>query len=352
MAEYIFATIPANIPTKRGPFLRQHTEEILLFRWIIKLLVCLHAGAFCGAAVAADVYPSRPIRLVLGVGTGGVGDLTMRLFAQYMSKGLGQRIVVDNRPGAGGALAAAAVINAAPDGYTLLQAGNAAAISVSLFKKPTFDPLRDFIPVSTNGFFQMGVIATPQSGFNTLADMVAFAKKNPRKLNIGTINIGSTQFLAVELFKSMAGIEVQTVPFKSNTALITSLRANELSVSFELLGPVLSQIKAGVFRTLAVASDRRFAGLPDVPTIIEAGLPGYNVTSWTGFGVPAKTPDAIVNRLAKEAIAAAAVPEVRQTLQEMGIEARSLSAPETRKLMASEIARWKQVIEQAKIERQ
>ncbi len=323
-----------------------------MYRAAFTLLFCLYAWAFCGAAAAAEPYPSRPIRMVLGVGTGGVGDLTMRLFAQQMSKSMGQQIVVDNRPGAGGALAASAVINANPDGYTLLQAGNAAAISVSLFKKPAFDPLKDFIPVSTNGFFQMGVIATPQSGFNTLADMVAFAKKNPRKLNIGTINIGSTQFLAVELFKSMAGIEAQTVPFKSNTALITSLRANEITVSFELLGPVLPQIKAGVFRALAVGSDRRFAGLPDVPTIIEAGLPGYNVTSWTGFSVPAKTPTHIINRLAKESIAAAAVPEVRQTLQEMGIEARALTADETFKLMASEIARWRQVIEQAKIERQ
>ncbi len=323
-----------------------------MYRWLFSLLACLYAFVFHGVASAAEQYPSRPIRLVLGVGTGGVGDLTMRLFAQQMSKSMGQQIVVDNRPGAAGALAAAAVVNANPDGYTLLQAGNAAAISVSLFKKPAFDPLKDFIPVSTNGFFQMGVIATPQSGFNLLADMMAFARKNPRKLNIGTINVGSTQFLAVELFRSMAGIDVQTVPFKSNTALITSLRANELTVSFELLGPVLSQIRAGVFRALAVGSDRRFAGLPDVPTIIEAGLPGYNVTSWTGFSVPAKTPAAIVNRLAKESIAAAAVSEVRQTLQEMGIEARAHTADETRKLMASEIARWRQVIEQAKIERQ
>ncbi len=323
-----------------------------MFRLKISRLASLSALMFCTAATAAEQYPSRPVRLVLGVGTGGVGDLTMRLFAQQMSKSMGQQIVVDNRPGAGGALAAAAVINANPDGYTLLQAGNAAAISVSLFKKPAFDPLKDFIPVSTSGFFQMGVIATPQSGFNSLADMIAFAKKNPRKLNVGTINVGSTQFLAVELFKSMAGVDMQTVPFKSNTALITSLRANEITVSFELLGPVLPQIRAGVFRALAVASDRRFPGLPDVPTVTEAGLPGYNVTSWTGFSVPLKTPDAIVNRLAKETIAAAAVPEVRQTLQEMGIEARAHTAEETRKLMASEIARWKQVIEQAKIERQ
>lgn len=323
-----------------------------MFRRIIKLLVCLHAGMSCSAAAAGEIYPSRPIRLVLGVGTGGVGDLTMRLFAQQMSKAMGQQIVVDNRPGAGGVSAAMAVVNANPDGYTLLQAGNAAAISASLFKKLPFDVMKDFIPVSTTGIFQMAVVATPQSGFNTLADMIAYARRNPRKLNIGTINVGSTQFLAAELFKSMLGIEAQTIPFKSNTALITSLRAGELPVSFELLGPVLSQIKSNALKALAVGSDRRFPGLPEVPTITEAGLAGYNVSSWTGFSVPARTPMAIVERLAKEAASAAAVPEIRNTLQDIGIEARATTPDETRRLMIAEIARWKQVIEQAKIERQ
>ena len=305
-----------------------------------------------GGAAGAQSYPVRPIRLVLGVGTGGVGDITMRLFAQQMSRSMGQQIVVDNRPGAGGIAVAMAVVKANPDGYTVLQTGNAAAISASLFKSLPFNVLKDFTQISTTGIFQLGVVATPDSGFNSLADVVAFAKKNPGKLNIGTINVGSTQFLAAELFKSMAGIETQTVPFKSNTLLIASLRGNELRVAFELLGPVLSHIKGGTLKALAVGSDRRFAGLPDVPTIIEAGIAGYNVSSWTGMSVPVGTPAAIVNRLAKEAALAAAVPEVKQTLQEIGIEARATTPEETRKLMASEIARWKKVIEQAKIERQ
>jgi tripartite-type tricarboxylate transporter receptor subunit TctC len=310
------------------------------------------AMALCGTGAAAQAYPSKPIRLVLGVGTGGVGDITMRLFAQQMSRNMGQQIVVDNRPGAGGIAAAMAVVKANPDGYTLLQTGNAAAISASLFKSLPFDVLKDFTQISTTGIFQLAVVATPESGFNALADLIAFARKNPRTLNIGTINVGSTQFLAAELFKSMAGIETQTVPFKSNTLLIASLRGNELRVAFELLGPVLSHIKGNTLKALAVGSDRRFAGLPDVPTIAEAGIAGYNVSSWTGMSVPVGTPAAIVNRLAKEAALAAAVPEVKQTLQEIGIEARATTPGETRKLMASEIARWKQVIEQAKIERQ
>ena len=311
----------------------------------------LFAAAFGGGAPARS-YPSKPIRLVLGVGTGGVGDVTMRLFAQQMSRSLGQQIVVDNRPGAGGVAAAMAVVNASPDGYTLLQSGNGAAISASLFKKLPYDVMKDFVLVSTTGFFQLAVVATPQSGFNSLADMLAFARKNPRKLNIGTINVGSTQYLAAELFKSVAGIETQTVPFKSNTPLITSLRGNELPVAFELLGPVLAQIRSNALKALAVASGRRFPGLPEVPTIAEAGIPGFDVSSWTGISVPARTPAAIVDRLATEAAKAAAVPQVRQTLEELGIEARASTPEETRKLMASEIARWKQVIERAKIERQ
>jgi len=315
------------------------------------LLACRMAGDLCGSASAADAYPVRPIRLVLGVGTGGVGDISMRLFAQQMSRSMGQQIVVDNRPAAGGVAAAMAVVNASPDGYTLLQSGNAAAISVSLFKKLPYDVMKDVTMVSSAAFFQLGLIATPQSGFNSLPDVLAFARKNPGKLNIGTIIVGSTQYLAAELFKSMAGIETQTVPFKSNTLLIASLRGNELSVAFELLGPVLSHIKSNSLKALAVGSDRRFGGLPDVPTLIEAGLPGYNVSSWTGFSVPARTPAPIVDRLAREIASAAAVPEVRQTLQEIGIEARAGTPEETRRLMASEIARWKRVIEQAKIER-
>ena len=245
-----------------------------MFRWIRTPLAGLIAFALCGAAPAAEPYPSKPIRFVLGVGTGGVGDVTMRLFAQQMSKSMGQQIVVDNRPGAGGIAAAMAVIDASPDGYTLLQAGNAAAISASLFKKMPFDVMKDFALVSRTGIFQLAVVATPQSGFNSLADMVAFARKNPRKLNVGTINVGSTQYLAAELFKSMAGIEMQTIPFKSNTLLITSLRANELHLAFELLGPVLAQIKSNSLKALAVGSDLRFPGLPDVrrPAEINDGL--------------------------------------------------------------------------------
>ncbi|HKA43776.1 MAG TPA: tripartite tricarboxylate transporter substrate-binding protein [Burkholderiales bacterium] len=316
------------------------------------LLACLMACAAGSVAWAADTYPTKPIRLVLNVGTGGVGDVSMRLAAQHMSRNLGQQIVVDNRPSAGGAAAAMAVVNAAPDGYTLLQTGNAAAISASLFKKLPYDVVRDFQQISSISFFELVVLATPESRFTRLADLIAYAQQNAGKLNIGTINVGSTQYLSAELLKSMAGIQAQVVPFKSNTLLLTALRGNELPVAFELVGPALTHIRSGALKALAVGSERRFGGLPDVPTVAEAGVPGFSVYSWTGMSAPARTPRPIIDRLAQEVAAAVAVPDVKQKLQDLGIEARAMTPDETRKMMMSDIAKWKAVIERSGIERQ
>ena len=323
-----------------------------MFRAIFTLSACLMALALCGTASAAEPYPSKPIRLVLGVGTGGVGDVTNRVVAQQMSRSMGQQIVVDNRPSAGGAAAAMAVVNAAPDGYTLLQTGNAAAISASLFKKPPYDVLRDFTQISSIGFFELVVLATPESRFTSLSDVIAYARQNAGRLNIGTINVGSTQFLAAEMLKSIAKIDAQIVPFKSNTLLLTALRGNELPVAFEMVGPALTHIRSGALRALAVGSDRRFAGLPQVPTVAESGVPGFSVYSWTGLSVPARTPRPVIERLAREVAAAVAMPEVKQKLQDLGIEARASTPDETRKMMISDIAKWKAVIERAGIERQ
>lgn len=316
-------------------------------------LAAIALAALSPAGGAADApYPTRPIRLVLTVGTGGVGDISNRVVAQHMSKSMGQQVVVDNRPSAGGVAAAQAVARAEPNGYTLLQTGNGFAISASLFKNLPYDVLKDFTQVSTVAYFQMALVTTPKSGFGALGDLISFARSNPGKLNIGTINVGSTQYLSAEMFKSMARIDAQTVPFKSNTLLITALRGDELRVAFELVGPVLSHIKSNTLKAIAVGSVRRFPGLPDVPTIAESGVPGFDVYSWTGISVPARTPRPIVERLAREVAKAAAVPEARQTLQEIGIEARASTPDEMRKLMASDIARWRKVIEQSKIERQ
>jgi len=266
-------------------------------------------------------------------------------------QGLGQRIVVDNRPSAGGVISAMTVKNANADGYTLLQAGNGVAIRAALYKSLPFDIRKDFVQVSSVVFFQLILVARPDAGFGSLRDVIEFARGNPGKLDIGTIAAGSTQFLAAELLKSVAGIQAQTVPYKSNSLLMAALRGNELRVAFELVGPVLAPIKNNQLKALAVGSDRRFGGLADVPTIAAAGLPNFNVSSWTGISAPVATPSAIVNRLSREVIRVANMASVKQKLQDIGIEARGSTPQEAQVLMNQSIERWNAVIDRARIQR-
>ena len=185
-----------------------------------------------------------------------------------------------------------------------------------------------------------------------MAALIAYAKANPGKLNIGTINVGSTQNLSAEMFRSMAGVDATVVPFKGSPAVITALRANDVQVAFEMLAPVIPQAKSGAVRILAVTSEKRHPSLPDVPTVAESGLPGYAATSWNAIAAPAKTPPAIVARLAQEAERALAAPDVREKLAAAGVAARASTPEELGRLLASDVAKWRRVIEQAKIERQ
>jgi tripartite-type tricarboxylate transporter receptor subunit TctC len=201
-------------------------------------------------------------------------------------------------------------------------------------------------------FFDSVLLANSGSQFGTVKDVLAFAKANPGKLNIGHISIGSTQSLIAELFKTTAGIEALAVPFKATPAVVSALRSNDLHVAVEFLGPVMGQIKNGSLRALAVMSTRRFPGLPDVPTIVEAGMPAFQASSWNGVSVRAKTPPEIVARLNKEIVAAVNAPEVQKRMLDLGAVARSTTPEEMRALMIAEIAKWKAVIERANIPKQ
>lgn len=304
------------------------------------------------APAAEPQYPVKPIRLVLGVGTGGVGDILMRTVAAQMSENMGQQIVVENRPSAGGVSAALAVVKAEPDGYTLLQTGNGAAIRASLYKKLPYDILKEFTQVSTVGHFQLVLLATPESRFATVADVISYAKRNPGGLDIGTTSPGSTQYLAAELFKVVTGISAQSVPFKSNSQLFTAMRGGEVRVAFELIGPALTHIRAKTINALAFGSATRFPLLPDVPTMKESGIEGYEVSSWTGISVPAKTAPALIERLAREIGRAVAAPDSRQKMLDMGIEPRACTPAEARALMVNDIAKWRDLITRAGIEKQ
>jgi len=321
-------------------------KRLLLYR------ICTAALAVAATSTFAQGYPARPVKIVVPFAAGGVADITARVLSQKMGETMGQQVIVENRPSAGGIVASEAVAKAEPDGYTLLFITNGNAVSASLFKSLPYDTVNDFAPVSTVGFFDLVLLVDSASKIGSVRELIASARANPNKLNIGTINIGSTQNLAAELFKSMAGVEAQVVPFKTTPAVITALKGGDVQAAFEILAPVLAQIRGGALKPLAVTSDKRFSGLPEVPTVAESGVPGYQASSWNGVAAPARTPRAVIDRLNREVNAAVAAPEVRKRLQDLGVEARAGTPAALGALLVSEIAKWRAVIERAKIEKQ
>ena len=243
-------------------------------------------------------------------------------------------------------------MKAAPDGYTLLWLNQGHAVSTSLFKSLPYDPVRDFAPISTVGFFGLALLVNSDSPYRSLREFIAAAKASPGRFNVGTTSIGGTQFIAAELFKSMAGLEFQTVPFKATPAIITAVKGNDLDAMVEILAPVIPHIKSGNLRALGVTFAHRFAGLPEVPTLAEAGVRGYEASAWNGVAAPARTPQAVIERLNREINAAVAAPELKQRLQDLGVDARASSPDAMRELLVSETAKWKAVVERAKIEKQ
>ena len=319
------------------------------------------ATVVAGAAVAVArpgrlfaqlAFPSRPVTVVVPFAPGGIADLTARAVTKAMGESLGQPFIVDNRPGAGATVAGTAVANAKADGHTLLLMNNGNAVSASLFRKLPFDIVRDFAPVSTLAFFDLGIMVGADSRFASLRDLLAWARANPGKLNIGTIAIGSTQHLAAELFKTRAGIDAQVVPYKGTPAVVTGLRGGEIDLAFEILGPMLPQLASRALRCLAVTSAERHPALADVPTVQQVGIEHYDVSSWNALAAPAGTPPAIVERLNRAARDALASPGVAAALQSLGVRARAGTPAQLQSLLAADIKRWADVIAAAKIEPQ
>jgi tripartite-type tricarboxylate transporter receptor subunit TctC len=303
-------------------------------------------------AALAQSYPSKPVRIVLPFGPGGVADITTRTIAPRMSEGLGQQVVVENMPGAGGIRASETVARADPDGYTLLLLTNGNAVSQALFKSLPYDPVNDFSMISTVGFFSMVIVTRPDSQAKTLKDAIAMAKANPGKMNIGTITPGGTQHLAGELFRSTAGIDALVVPHKTTGEVIIAVRNGNVDLGVDFIAPLISQIKSGALRPLAVTAGKRFPGLADVPTVIEAGVPGYDVASWNALAAPARTPRAVVDRVQQELAKALAAPDVQKRFAELGVEPRTSTPDALREFFVSESARWTRVVEAARIPKQ
>ena len=283
-------------------------------------------------------------------GPGGIADITGRAVAEHMGRTLGQPVVVENRPSAGSIVASQAVARAAPDGHTLLLMSNGHAVSVGLFKKLPYDPVKDFVPVSLLGTFDLGIFAPAASRFETLRDAVAFARSNPGKVNVGTIAPGSTQHLSAKLFETVAGVDMLVVPYKGSPAVLAALRSGEIDLAFEIAGPMVPQVQAGAVKALAVTSQRPNPSLPQVPTVQQQGIAGYDVASWNALAAPAGTPAAVVERLNRAARAAVASPEVQDKLGRLGVQVQTSSPAELQALLASEVRRWGDVIKAAKIE--
>ena len=318
------------------------------------------ALAGLGAALAApwlraqSSWPTKSLRIVVPFGAGGVADLTARAVGQKLGEQLGQGVVIDNRPGAGGVTAGSLVAQAEPDGYTLLLMSNGTAVSEGMFSKLPFDARKDFAPISLLGTFDIALVVAENSRFRTLADLLAYAKANPGKLNIATVAVGSTQNLAAELFKTTAGIDAQVVPFNGTPAVITALRGGEVDAGVEILAPVKAQIAAKALRALATFGEKRATGLGDVPTAAESGgaLANLHVSSWNSLAAPAKTPTAVISRLNSERRTALASADLKKRLADLNVDARWSSPEDLGKLLAGEIRRWGEVIVRAKIPRQ
>ena len=300
----------------------------------------------------AQTFPNKPIRIVVPFGAGGVADLTARTVAGRLAEQLGQSVVIENKPGAGGVVAAETVLKSEPDGHTLLLMSNGTAVSAGLFKSLPFDTLKDFAPISTLGTFDIAIVVPVDSRFKTLGELLAHARSNPGKLNVGSINIGSTQNLAAELFKSTAAMDAQIVPFNGTPAVVTALRGGQIDAAVEVLGPVMSQVQAKALRVLAVTGEKRSASLPDVPTARESGLSSFVAASWNGLAAPARTPRPVIERLQREVVAALASPDVRRRLAELNVDAQASTPDQASALLASEVKRWGEVIVRARIPQQ
>lgn len=312
------------------------------------------AAALPFVARSQPRFPSRPVRLVVPNGPGGAADITARTVGQAMSVALGQPVVIENKPGAGGVVAGELVARAEPDGHTLLLVSSGTAVSASLFKSLPFDTLRDFAPVSLLATFDLVLVAAEGGRFKSLDDVLAWARAHPGKLNLGTPQPGTTQHLAAELLKASAGIDAQVVPFNGTPPVIAALRSGEIDVGLDILGPLMGQIGSRALRPLAVLGAKRAPQLPNVPAAREAGGPlaAFEASSWNGLAVPAKTPSVAIERLHAAITAALAQPDVRQRLGDLNLVAQGSTPAALQERLANDIRRWSDVIARARIQKQ
>lgn len=317
-------------------------------RCALRLCATLIASAWVASAAAQSVYPSKPVRLVAPFAPGGVVDTVSRVVAQKLSESFGQTVMVENKPGAGGNIGADFVAKSAPDGHTLLMGSiGTHAINVSLYPRLPYDAERDFQAVSLVTTNTNLVVVNPSFAVASIAGLIAHAKANPGKLNYGTAGAGTSQHLAGELFKTTAGIDLVHVPYKGAGPAIIDLVAGQIPLMFVDPSTSLAHIRAGRLRALAVTAGKRIPQLPNVPTVAENGLPGFEVNAWFGVFVPAGTPREIVGRLNADIVRGLAAPEVRERLLALGVEPVTSTPEQFAAFVKSEIAKWGRVVRQS-----
>jgi tripartite-type tricarboxylate transporter receptor subunit TctC len=302
-----------------------------------------------GAAQAADVYPARPVRMIVAYPPGGGTDQVGRVMAEQLTQTLGQQVVVDNRGGATGNIGTELAARAAPDGHTLLM-GNVApnAVNVSLFKKLGFDPVKDFAPVSLVAITPNILVAHPSMPVKTVQDLIAYAKAKPGALNFPSAGVGSSSHLAGEMLKSMAGIRMVHVPFKGGGPAMVATIAGEVQIMFATMPAAMPHVKSGKVRPVAVTTAKRSQAMPDLPTIAEGGIKGYEAATWYGLLTPARTPKAVIDRLHGDTVKILAGP-ARKRLEAQGFEPEGGTPAQFAAYIRSEIAKWAKVIKDAGI---
>ena len=322
--------------------MQSFTTRSVLCGSMIAALTMLVSGVTFGQA-----YPTRPIRLVVPSSAGaGVTDIMARLVGQRLSESLGQQIVIDNRPGASGILGSEVVAKAAPDGYTLLIANVSLIVNPFLYSKMPYDPLTDFLPVTMVNSAPLQLVVHPSVPANSVAELVAYAKSRPGQLNYGSGGLGSTPYLSAELFKSITGIDVVHVPYKGGAPALTELVGGQLTFMIENVPGTMPFVKSGKLRALAITSPQRSPLAPELPTMVEAGVPGYEMSGWNGIFAVKGTPPEIVAKLNTELVKILRAPEVKEQLAALGAEPVGDTPEEFRAFLKADMARWGKIIQE------
>jgi len=317
-------------------------------RRLLQLVASATALPLFSCLAWAQSYPTRPLRVIVGFPPGGGADTVTRIVGQWLSERLDQQVIIENRPGASTNIAAQAVINSPPDGYTLLSYGASTIINTSIFHNLPFDVKRDIAPVSGLVAFPMVLVANPSVPARSVAELIAHAKANPGKVTMASFGTGSASHLAGELFKMMAGINMVHVPYRGGAPMVTDLIAGQVQVGFDVMVTSLPHVRTGALRALGVAGNKRFDMLPDVPTVAET-VPGYEARTWAGVGVPKGTPLEIIARLNHEINAGLANSTIKSRLAEVGTIPMIFTDTEFGAYIAAESEKWAEVVKFAGI---